>query len=131
MSARAVVLGLGLGGAGCAPVPLEITAETLGCTDVDFTNPEPVAALGFAMDGPDALVWLDGVWVPGDAAFEPDFSVDGTAIDTLEAWSAGTEAETCRRPTLRIVGAPAGDYELRWTRPGDSLAWDTVAFTVE
>jgi len=119
------------GASGCAPVPLEIASEVAGCTDVDFSDPEPVASLAHAMDGADALVWLDGVWVPGDSDFEPSFSVDGTAIDAQEAWTPGAEADTCRRPTLRIVSAPPGDYELRWTRPGDALAWDTVGFTVD
>jgi hypothetical protein len=115
---------------GCGPGALEWTAETDGCPDYDFDAPTAPALTAVAEGADTVVVEFGCVLQPADAAFEPELTADGKAIEITERWTSGDEADFPFLARVRLENL-SGELQIYWFRGDDDLAFDNVSLTVD
>ena len=113
----------------CAPLELEYSSETNGCTNWD-PNVETVPELNLFYDNEDLIVQRNGVFNHCDATFTPVIAqIDGYKLSIREYWTAVEDSAACNScfsPTVRFSNLGKRNLEFWWYVGDEGISFDVI-----
>ena len=113
----------------CAPLQLEYSTETNGCSNWD-PNIETVPKLELFYDNEDLIVQRTGVFQHCDATFNPVIEqIDGYKLSIREYWSTVDETQACNScfsPAVRFTNLGNRSLEFWWYVGDEAISFDVI-----
>ena len=110
---------------------ITLSYSTDSCENWDFESEEPELRVEV---GETVVMSRVGIEKDCDASFQPEFQAHGWLIQVFEVWEDVDEESTCSfcfAPTVEMLDASSGDYELQWFEGTDTVVpVHTTEFTV-
>ena len=111
---------------------ITLSYSTDNCENWDFDAEEPELRVDV---GDTVVMSRVGVQEDCNASFAPEFQAHGWLIQVFEVWEPPEEeleiCTYCFAPTVEMLDASEGDYELQWFEGTDTVVpAHTTEFTV-
>lgn len=113
----------------CAPLELEYTSETNGCTNWD-PNLQTVPELDIYYEGNDLIVERTGVFKHCNSTFTPVVEqLDGYKLSIREYWTVADDTESCNScfsPAVRFTKFANRTLEFWWYVGDEAISFDVI-----
>jgi len=113
----------------CAPLEIEYTSETNGCTNWD-PNLETVPKLDIYFEEDDLIVQRTGVFKHCDTTFTPVIEqLDGYKLSIREYWTVTDDTESCSScfsPAVRFANLANRKLEFWWYVGDEAISFDVI-----